>query len=163
MLEKNKIKNKIIELNIKKILIFILFAMVFCVSSVVLQLRCFASSLCSSWIFLLFFCVASGLQNITGEATSLNCCFQIGHSHCSPELMAFVYNYVGSNQNQSILGRRFRVLLFCSFFNLQDIFNIAAAVKCPVPADLLSESNSHNTLTILLFKKWEAIDFLKST
>lgn len=67
--------------------------------------------------------------------------------------MAFVYNCVDSNQNQGILGRRFRVLLFCSFFSLQDIFNIATAVKCPVPADLLSESSSHNALNRLLFKK----------
>uniref|UniRef100_A0A674HTG0 SR-related CTD associated factor 11 n=1 Tax=Taeniopygia guttata TaxID=59729 RepID=A0A674HTG0_TAEGU len=35
----------------------------------------------------------------------------------------------------------------------EEIFNIATAVKCPVPADLPSESSSHNTLNSLLFKK----------
>jgi len=45
----------------------------------------FASSLCSSWVFPLTFCVADGLQNTTGATTSLNCCFQILQNHCSSE------------------------------------------------------------------------------
>lgn len=74
---------------------FALLEVLFCVSTVMLHtLKGFASSLRSSWILPLSFCVASGLENVTGATTSLNSCFQIVHIHCSSESLWLLYTTV---------------------------------------------------------------------